>query len=377
MSSIANAGGWFSGRRFCVGLFLAIIGSAAHAMVPPSERAVLDAIWYGTGGQLPGGTDSTWINRGGWGLPVFLGISECGSYGITCVVDQGQEHIFSIDLHQNGLTGQLPASLSDLPYLETFDVYGNAIGGAIPSLTGLTNLVYFDVDNNQFVGSIPSLGGSPNLHYFYAYANQLTGPIPVLTGLSSLYDFQVDENQLTGAIPALSGLTNLRYFTASYNQLSGTIPSVANLTNLLALDLESNQLTGTIPPLTGLTNMKYFYADSNKLAGAIPALTGLTNLRDFVVYDNQLTGTIPALSGLTTLKYFWVHANRLTGSVPTAPPNLQSASLCPNPLTIVSQPSIDPAWDLATGNTPWWATPFPTNQCDELFYNDFETQFIP
>ena len=73
---------------FCLCFAIGLFGSAAHAMVPASERAVLDEIYYGTGGIPPGGGSRTWINITGWGLPPFLGISECGSYGVTCVVDQ-------------------------------------------------------------------------------------------------------------------------------------------------------------------------------------------------------------------------------------------------------------------------------------------------
>ncbi len=132
-------------------------GTATYAMVPPSERAVLDAIYYGTGGIPPGGGSRTWINISGWGIPPFLGISECDSFGITCVMDQGQEHVSAIELDENGLTGQLPSSLSDLPYLQTFSAGHNDLGGSIPALSGLTKLVYFDLEYNQLVGPVPSL----------------------------------------------------------------------------------------------------------------------------------------------------------------------------------------------------------------------------
>jgi hypothetical protein len=324
--------------------------AAAHAMVPASERAVLDAIWFGTGGQLPGGTDSTWINRGGWGLPVFLGISECGSYGVTCIVDQGQEHVSAIELDGNGLTGQLPPSLSDLPYLETFSADGNDISGSIPELSGLAKLVYFSLDENQLTGAIPSLTGLASLERFYVAYNQLAGNIPSLDGLTSLQLFAAHYNHLTGPIPSFAGLTNLQYFVAAENQLTGPLPALANLTSLAYFDVSANRLDGTIPSLAGLPNLWWFN-----------------------VWGNDLGGPLPVLSDLTNMRYFLVGANQFTGLVPAAPPStLTAAQLCPNRLTIVSQPTIDPAWDAATGSAPWWATPFPTNSCDELFYGDFE-----
>jgi hypothetical protein len=209
----------------CISLAAGLFFTTAHAMVPPSERAVLDAIWFGTGGELPGGTDSTWINRGGWGLPVFLGISECGSYGVTCVVDpMGQEHVSSISLVENGLTGTLPASLSDLPYLEDFDIYYNEVGGSIPTLMGLTNLKSFQVGRNHFTGSIPTLTGLTSLVSFAVYDNQLTGSIPSIEGLSKLEDFGVAFNQLSGNIPSLDGLTQLPILHSNLQSLEREYP---------------------------------------------------------------------------------------------------------------------------------------------------------
>jgi hypothetical protein len=56
----------------------------------------------------------------------------------------------------------------------------------------------------------------------------------------------------------------------------------------------------------------------------------------------------------STLTRFSVGFNHLTGSIPAtlALPDPGASSLCPNQLT--AQPS--PAWDFATGDTPWYAT---------------------
>jgi len=94
---------------------------------------------------------------------------------------------------------------------------------------------------------------------------------------------------------------------------------------------------------------------NNQLTGSIPELTGLTNLQFFFVSNNQLTGSIPELTRLTNLTSFWVNNNQLTGNVPSVPsPNALVAGgsiLCPNPLNQTS----NPAWDAATGYTPWYA----------------------
>src|SRR6185369_19004 len=141
-------------------------------------------------------------------------------------------------------------------------------------------------------------------------------------------------------------------FEAFGNQLTGPIPSLQGLSNLQDFYVWSNQLSGTIPSLVGLTNLHTFIAFNNRLTGSIPSLQGLPNLINFSVSANQLTGGIPTLDGLA-LQNFYVGANNLTGDVPAAPASLIAggSSLCDNPLNHTP----DPAWDAATGNSPWYA----------------------
>ena len=122
----------------------------------------------------------------------------------------------------------------------------------------------------------------------------------------------------------------------------------------------SNQLQGSIPALTGLTRLLWFNVANNHLTGPLPSLTGLTSLDIVDVNNNQLNGSIPALTGLTSLHVFRVENNRLTGDAPSVPlPNglfAAQSQLCPNFLNHTP----DPAWDVATGQTPWYAA------CDPL-----------
>jgi uncharacterized repeat protein (TIGR02543 family) len=243
-------------------------------------------------------------------------------------------HVTAIALNNNNLSGTLPG-LSGLTYLQSFSAFSNQLTGRIPPFTGL-NLQYFSVENNR-----------------------LTGPIPPLNCLINLQYFAVGWNQLTGPIPSLSELTNLRVFSVFNNQLRWMIPSLSGLTNLEVFDVGWNQLTGPIPSLSGLTNLEAFSVDNNQLMGTIPSLSGLTSLGHFSVGNNQLTGTIPSLSGLTNLMAFLVANNQLTGDVPAVPsPNnlvLGMSGLCPNYLNAAS----DPAWDAATGSTPWYESCIP------------------
>jgi hypothetical protein len=126
-------------------------------------------------------------------------------------------------------------------------------------------------------------------------------------------------------------------------------------TTVTGIDLNNNNLTGSLPGnLNSLTNLANFRVNNNQLTGPIPALTGLTNLFQFFANDNQLTGSIPELTGLSNLAYFRVNNNRLTGNVPSVPsPSALGAggsALCANFL-IHTQVM---AWDIATGDTPWF-----------------------
>jgi len=162
-------------------------------------------------------------------------------------------------------------------------------------------------------------------------------------------------NNLTGTLPAnLNALTNLGIFDVSGNRLTGSIPALVGLTQLGTFDASENQLSGSIPVLAGLTSLRSFIVAANQLAGTIPELTGAPNLAFFQATRNQLTGPVPSLAGLTRLLAFNIAANQLTGNAPSVPvPTALQAgrsTLCPNFLNRTP----DPAWDAATGQTPWY-----------------------
>jgi hypothetical protein len=174
--------------------------SQANAAIPAAERQVLQDIYTQTNGASWTGQSVPWTGAAG---------TECTWSGVTC--DVTQSSVTAISLARFNLTGSLPNSLNQLISLNTFNVSGNRITGAIPSLSGLVNLQYFDLSRNELSGSIPSLAG-----------------------LNSLRDFKVNTNMLTGPLPSLAGLGNLRVIDVAHNQLSGAIPDVPSPNNLVA-----------------------------------------------------------------------------------------------------------------------------------------------
>lgn len=315
-----------SRRVFAAFLANVVVMSPASAVIPGSERNALISLYNSTNGD-------SWAVNANWcngtcpasGTPVFNAAgSECTWYGISC--DSGQSHVTAVGLSSNNLTGTLPA------------------------LNALSNLRYFAIVSNNVSGSIPALSALGQLQTFYVADNQLSGSIPSLSGLVKLGDFSVANNHLTGAIPGLAGLAGLYSFSAAANQLSGTVPSLAGLSALRAFNVSGNSFSGAIPTLPG-------------------------GLFDLEVADNQLTGALPAVSG-AELHHVDVGGNRLSGGVPTASSSLYTplafapSILCPNGLS-TSPSANDAGWNLATGSAPWWATPYLSNRCDDIFTDRF------
>ena len=381
----------FSKWQAIAALLLSVSLTPARAEIPASERAVLEALYISTDGD-------NWTDNTGWNGPtVCPGAVIPGNpnataspwTGVFCGVIGSADHVVSINLADNNLTGPLPAlanltelrrffaystngdgssnvtslppDLASLTKLERFSVAGNGPGltGTIPSLSALTNLAQFRVNHNGLIGSLPSLAGLSNLQIFWAQNNALSGPLPANmfgSGLPALVEFRIENNQLTGQLPGnLNVSTDLVDFRANHNRLSGPIPALSGLASLRYFIVHNNQLGGSIPPLGGLGDLEAFSAGYNQLTGTIPTLTGegLDALRRFRVNNNRLTGTIPDLTGLQ-LTAFMVGNNQLTGNPPAPPQTLAAndSNLCFNNL---SKPYPDsPAWDAATGSTPWW-----------------------
>ena len=276
-------------------------------------------------------------------------------------------HVRELDLGGNGLTGPVPASLTNLTHLQVLYLANDSLTGPLPSglgalrelqilqagynsitslpdsITNLSALQDLELGGNRIAAALPAgLAGLTNLQTLNLSANFFTGSIP--SGINALWQLSyldLDDNLLTGPLPSQIGaLTNLTYFTVQLNQLSGVIPdSLTNLVqasqillannaftgpippgigNLLCgqLDLSANALSGPIPPgITTMPNLSSVYLNDNRLTGAIPGGFGGTQVYNLDLARNQLTGSIP--EDLTNgLSYLILSDNRLTGPVP-------------------------------------------------------------
>ncbi|HEY6893725.1 MAG TPA: hypothetical protein VI258_06140 [Rhodanobacteraceae bacterium] len=218
-------------------------------------------------------------------------------------------------------------------------------------------------------------GAGAHVTSIVLFRNHMIGPLPAaLAALTGLEVVDLDNDGLLGPLPDLTGLSALQVFDVHQNDIDGPMPPLAGLTSLETVRVFGNRLSGSLPALAGLTQLTTFLAYSNDFSGALPSFDGLAALSEFNVEHNHLTGSIPDLSSLVSLGAFRVGDNRLSGSVPPFPGDVggpSSSSLCPNPLDTTPGPN-DAGWDAQTGHTPWWATPYANNVCDDVFTDAFD-----
>lgn len=166
-------------------------------------------------------------------------------FGIT--VDINTNHVTYIELNGNGLSGEIPETISDLQYLIELCLTGNNVYGTLPeSISQMTSLEKLSLDYNSLSGSIPES----------------------LSLLTKLTKISLGHNQLSGIIPAaLGGLPALQKLEFHDNKISGELPdSLGQLTSLVNFLINDNPIEGKIPlSYTNLTNLDYFYFYSTEL----------------------------------------------------------------------------------------------------------------
>jgi hypothetical protein len=246
--------------------------------------------------------------------------------------------LFSLELHGNSLSGQIPVSIFDkLTSLQLLNLGENGLTGTLDTKIGqLTELRGFHLHENNLQGQIPSEIGKLTLQltHSYMYSNEFTGPLPSEIGqLTNLVEVQFSNNLFTVSKRQMSNKkvfyfrqrSNIHFFynclRFSNTILKGEIPTYfGELTNVDVFRLDWNQFSGTIPvELCNLTNSRALMLDNNALTGPLPTteLSRLTKLIRFQVNNNQLTGEIPSqLGDMPSLRLAWLHLNQFAGAMP-------------------------------------------------------------
>ncbi|KAF8658513.1 hypothetical protein HU200_058969 [Digitaria exilis] len=344
--------------------YLAAAAAAASRIQSPSDAgAIADLARSLT--RPP----STWTAAGGGDV--------CSFKGITCS-DVGR--VTAIDLAGEGLAGTLPSSLSNLTNLLSLQLHGNALSGAISSLTHLSlegnSFTSLPVDFPRGTPALRSLTMDnlplppwpfpaaifecPYLHTFSASNTSLTGAFPVagiVSNLKSIATLRLAHNNLTGVMPeALGQIVSLGEISLSYNHFQGPVPvfhisvAVDDMVagNGFCLDKPGQPCDAQVSALlkvaegfgypvnlsrswTGndpcngwvgvecdISEVAILGLTSYNLSGIIsPAIADLTGLTTLNLANNRLTGEIPdGLAGLPKLTLVDVRNNRLTGKLP-------------------------------------------------------------
>jgi Leucine-rich repeat (LRR) protein len=219
--------------------------------------------------------------------------------GLSCVSNSLNSTLSHITLQNYNLHGSLPISVQNFVNLTILDLSENQLTGQIPaSLFTLNRLEFVILDSNQFVGSLPaSVGGLTNLFQLNLLENKFSGQIPTeIYQLTNLVSLDLSTNQFSGTISdEIGNLHDLRDLQFSNNNFSSSLPdSIYSLPLLTVFNCEFNHFTGTL---------------SSNLADTFPLL------RFMAIASNDFFGPLNQLRLPATFQYVDIGTNLFSGSL--------------------------------------------------------------
>ncbi|KAI3876686.1 hypothetical protein MKX03_034195 [Papaver bracteatum] len=247
----------------------------------------------------------------------------CEWYVVKC--DRKTNRINELSVFQGEISGQIPSSVGDLPYLErvTFRHLTNVTGTIPSSITKLKRLISLDLTYLSLSGPVPNfLNQLTNLNYLDLSFNQFSGSIPPnLSELKYLEAIHLDRNRLTGSIPESFGRFPgpvIPHLFLSHNQLSGPIPESLASLDYGTIDLSRNRFVGDASILFnsnhGLTT--YIDLSRNQFEFDLSKVKFPKSLTWLDLSHNKIFGRIPEeIKGLE-LQKLDVSYNNLCGNIP-------------------------------------------------------------
>ncbi|XP_057505831.1 polygalacturonase inhibitor-like [Actinidia eriantha] len=246
----------------------------------------------------------------------------CDWYNVDC--DLTTNRIIALTIFSGNISGQIPAAVGDLPYLQTlvFRKLSNLTGQIPSAISKLSNLKMVRLSWTNLSGPVPSFFSQlKNLTFLDLSFNDLTGSIPSsLSKLTNLDAIHLDRNKLTGPIPNSFGefTGQVPDLYLSHNQLTGSIPKTLGDLNFTVIDVSRNMLSGDISFMFG-SNKTIQIVDfsRNMFQFDLSKVVFPQSLTSLDLNHNKIYGSLPV--GLTTLdlQYLNVSYNRLCGRIPT------------------------------------------------------------
>ncbi|KAF7083635.1 hypothetical protein CFC21_087401 [Triticum aestivum] len=238
-------------------------------------------------------------------------------------------NLVTLDLGGNRFSGKIPDSIGQLKKLEVFHLDNNKLSGELPSaLSNCTNLIAIDLKNNNFSGQLAKVNFSnlPNLQTLDVYLNLFNGTVPEsIYSCSNLTALRVSSNKLGGQLsPRITDLKHLTFLSLATNSFRNItnalhiLKSCRNLTTLLIGGNFKKELMPENDRIYGFEKLQILDIGYCQLSGKIPLwISRLTNLEILLLNSNRLTGPIPGwINSLSHLFFMDVSNNNLTGEIP-------------------------------------------------------------
>ncbi|KAG9135551.1 hypothetical protein Leryth_026326 [Lithospermum erythrorhizon] len=235
-----------------------------------------------------------------------------------------------LDLHDNNLTGEIPASISNLSLLQVLNLRNNKLEGSIPEqLSTIPNLRILDLSNNHLKGVVSSSLGS---------LSGMTSTVDNLQRQGSVIGLTIDFLDVNIDCECQDVLVNWKKSKQTLSNRQIDLYSI--------LDLSNNQLSGQLPPSLGhLKGLKLLNLSFNSISGQIPSSLGdlktleildfshnrLSVLNWLDVSNNQLTGPIPESAQMDRINdpIFYANNSGLCGAQIQKPCNIRNEGAPP------------------------------------------------
>ncbi|CAL5001872.1 unnamed protein product [Urochloa decumbens] len=259
----------------------------------------------------------------------ILDLSYCQFHGLIPPFAQWPM-ISRVHLSGNNLTGSLPSDgYHSLHNLTIVGLHNNSISGVIPAaLFSHPSLEYLDLSQNNFTGNFILYSTiSSSLRWIDVSFNKLQGPLPnrLLSKLTGLEVLDLSSNNLTGTVD-LSSIKNYKdlwHLSLSYNRFSVVEGegnhSYAEYPSIWDLRLASCNLSYVPKLLMHQRSISILDLSNNNIGGHIPDwIWGIGEYLSLNLSHNSFTSVETNLSNGSIVDLD-LNSNKIEGAIPLPP----------------------------------------------------------